>query len=113
MDKKILKKILNFRKERNWKQFHLPKNLAISLSLEASEVLELFQWTKDNHLPKEERDQLKKELADTYYWLILLAYEFSIDLDKVLEQKMIENAKKYPIKLSKGKSTKYNKLKNE
>lgn len=111
MDKKILQKILNFRKERDWEQFHLPKNLAISLSLEASEILELFQWTKDNNLPDKELNQLRKELADTYYYLLLLAHEFNVDLDEALEYKMKENTKKYPIKLSKGNATKYNKRK--
>ena len=62
-----LDKILKFQKERDWKQFHSPKNLAISLSIEASEVLELFQWTKDNKLPEDKRKALEEEIADVYY----------------------------------------------
>jgi NTP pyrophosphatase (non-canonical NTP hydrolase) len=107
---KNIKKILEFREERDWKQFHLPKNLAISLSLEANEVLELFQWSKDNNLPAERKDDLKKELADVYYWLLLFSHDMNIDLEKALEEKMEENALKYPVKKAKGKSDKYTKL---
>lgn len=105
-----LKQILEFREKRDWKQFHLPKNLAISLVLEATEVLELFQWTKDNHLPENKKKELSEELADVYYWLLLLAHDEGVDLNKALENKMKQNAKKYPVKKAKGKSTKYNKL---
>lgn len=105
-----LKKILDFRKKRNWKQFHSLKNLAISLSLEASEVLELFQWTKDNDLPKENKEELSKELADVYYWVLLLAHDANIDLSEAVKKKMKENEKKYPVKKAKGISTKYTKL---
>jgi NTP pyrophosphatase (non-canonical NTP hydrolase) len=108
--KSLLKKIIEFREERDWKQFHFPKNLAISLVLEATEVLELFQWTKNNELPKDKKEALKKELADVYYWLLLLSHDCDVDLDKALEEKMKENAKKYPIAKSKGKSTKYTEL---
>lgn len=111
MNKALLDQILAFRKKRNWKQFHLPKNLAISLNLEASEVLQLFQWSKDNQLPKENLENLKRELADVYYWLLLISHEFNIDIDKALENKMIENEIKYPVNLSRGNSNKYNKLK--
>jgi NTP pyrophosphatase (non-canonical NTP hydrolase) len=106
--KKSLEKILKFRDERDWKQFHLPKNMAISLVLEATEVLELFQWTKDNHLPAERLTELHDELADVYFWLLLTAHEFNIDLDKALAEKMKKNEHKYPVTLAKGNSTKYN-----
>lgn len=106
----IVKKILKFREDRDWKQFHLPKNLAISLVLESTEVLELFQWTKDNKLPKDKKINLKEELADVYYWLLLLAHDMNIDLDKALEEKMKKNEVNYPVSKSKGRSTKYNKL---
>ena len=108
--KKSLDRILRFREERDWKQFHLPKNLAISLSLEAAEVLELFQWTKDNRLPADRKAELTSELADVYYWLLLLAHEYSINLDTALAKKMVENARKYPVAKARGKSTKYCKL---
>ena len=67
-----LKQIKQFIKDRDWDKFHDPKNLAISLNLETAEVLELFQWTKDNNINPEKRDSLNDELADVYYWLLLL-----------------------------------------
>ena len=72
--------------------------------------MELFQWTKDNRLPRNKRAELEAELADVYYWLLLLAHEFQIDLDKALRKKMMENAKKYPVAKSRGRSTKYHRL---
>ena len=106
-----LKKILKFQKDRDWKQFHSPKNLALSLSIEASEILEIFQWTKDNNLPKDKKEKLYEELADVYYYLLLLAYETGVDLKKAFKSKMEINEKKYPIDKSKGNSKKYNELK--
>ena len=101
---------MKFQSDRDWKQFHSPKNLAISLNLEAAEVLELFQWTKDNNLPPEKKEQLAEELADTYYYLILLAHETDIDIEQAFEKKMQLNAERYPVSKSKGSSKKYNQL---
>ena len=108
--KESLEKIKQFVEERDWSQFHDPKNLAISLNLEASEVLELFQWTKDNQIDSTKLNNLKDELADVYYWLLLLADYYKIDIEKSLEEKLLKNEKKYPIEKSKGKSNKYNEL---
>jgi NTP pyrophosphatase (non-canonical NTP hydrolase) len=108
--KKNLQRILRFRKERNWKQFHLPKNLAISLCLEATEVLELFQWTKDNKLPRGKKKELEAELADVYYWLLLLSHDYGVNLEKALAKKIVENARKYPVAKARGRSTKYHQL---
>ena len=99
--------IKEFIKQRDWEQFHDPKNLAISLNLESSEVLELFQWTKDNEINKNKITNLKDELADVYYWLLLLADQYEIDIEKALEEKMKKNEEKYPIDKSKGNSEKY------
>ncbi|MFC2022647.1 nucleotide pyrophosphohydrolase [Chloroflexota bacterium] len=110
MIKDDIDKILEFQKERDWKQFHSPKNLAISLSLEASEVLELFQWTKDGNLPEERRGRLAEELADVYYYLLLLAHETGIDIKSEFQKKMEINENKYPVDKSKGTSKKYNEL---
>ena len=104
---KAIKIIKEFIKQRDWEQFHDPKNLAISLSLESSEVLELFQWTKDNEINKNKFTNLKDELADVYYWLLLLADHYDIDIDDALEEKIKKNEKKYPIDKSKGSSEKY------
>ena len=106
----LVKKIKKFIKERNWSQFHDPKNLALSLNLEASEVLELFQWTKNNEINPKRKDQLPDELADVLYWLILLAEHYDIDLLTALDQKIDKNAKKYPVEKAKGKSDKYTEL---
>lgn len=108
--KQDIEKIIKFQKERDWKQFHLPKNVAISLCLEAAEVLELFQWTKDNSLPDSKKEQLAEELADVYYYLLLLAHETNIDIRQAFEEKMKLNSSKYPIDKSKGSSKKYTEL---
>lgn len=108
---KNLKSILEFREKRDWKQFHSPKNIALSLVLEASEVLEIFQWSKNNDLPNGKKAQIKEELADVYYWLLLLSYDINIDLEKALSDKMGKNAEKYPADLVKGSSKKYTEYK--
>lgn len=105
-----LKKILQFQKERDWKQYHLPKNLAISLALESAEILEIFQWTKDNNLPTDKKEQLAEEIADAYYYLLLLAHETGIDVQKAFQNKMKINEKKYPVNKSKGSAKKYTEL---
>jgi NTP pyrophosphatase (non-canonical NTP hydrolase) len=105
--KNDLDKILKFQQERDWKQFHSPKNLAISLAIETSEILEIFQWTKNNEVPIEKKRQLSEELADVYYFLILLAHESGIDLRQAFNDKMKINEKKYPVGRAKGSSKKY------
>ena len=113
-DLEILKKeVVSFRNKRNWKQFHNPKDLAISLSLEASELLEHFQWKSVSEMEdyvKSNKKEIAKELADVLYWVLLIQNDLKIDLIKAFNEKMIENNLKYPIKKSKGKHTKYNKL---
>ena len=104
---KSIEIIKEFIKQRDWKQFHDPKNLAISLNLESSEVLELFQWTKDNEINKNKITNLTDELADVYYWLLLLADHYDIDIESALEEKIKKNEKKYPVDKSKGNSEKY------
>lgn len=106
----LLEIILDFRKEREWEQFHDLKNIAISLNLEAAEVLELFQWTKDNDIQTGKKSELADELADVYYWVLLMAHDADININKALAKKMEKNVKKYPAHKSKGKSTKYSKL---
>ena len=108
--KEDLGQILKFQSEREWKQFHSPKNLAISLALEVAEVLEVFQWSKDNNLPEDKISQFGQELADVYYYLLLLAHETGIDIGDEFKKKMELNTSKYPIDKSKGSSKKYNEL---
>lgn len=109
----LIKKIIKFRNARKWKQFHNPKDLAISLSLEASEVLEHFQWKSKEEVEeyvKINKEHIGEELADVFYWVLLMSHDLKIDIIKASENKLIKNAEKYPIKKSKGKHTKYNKL---
>ncbi len=109
----LTKLINDFCTDRDWKQFHNPKDLAISLSLEASEVLEHFQWKSAEEIQKHIKSQKKEisgELADVFYWILLISHNLDINIEKALLQKMKENNKKYPIKKAKGKHTKYNKL---
>lgn len=106
----LVKKIKEFSKNREWSQFHDPKNLALSLVLEASEVLELYQWSKNNQLNEKRAHKIKDELADVLYWLIMISNHYNIDLLDALENKMLENENKYPVEQSKGSSAKYNEL---
>lgn len=108
--KKLTDLIVDFNVKRDWKQFHNPKDLALSLTLEAAEVLELFQWKSPEEIEKfikENKKEVGKELADTFYWVLLMAYYLKIDIAKEVKTKMKENAKKYPIKKAKGKHLKY------
>jgi len=111
--KNITKKIIEFRDKRDWKQFHNPKDLAISLNLEASELLEHFQWKNENEINeylKKNKTHVAEELADIMYWVLLISNDLKIDIIKSLEIKMNKNKKKYPIKKSKGNNKKYNQL---
>jgi len=106
----LIDEIVKFRDARDWAQFHDPKNMAISLQLEASEVLELFQWTKDNQIKPGKTGEVADELADVFYWLLLLAEHYDIDLVKALSEKMKKNEAKYPVDKAKGTSAKYTEL---
>jgi NTP pyrophosphatase (non-canonical NTP hydrolase) len=107
---KSLQSVLEFLQERDWAQFSDLKNRAIDLSIEASEVLELFLWTKDNTLQEGKEEELSDELADVYYALLLLAHDANIDLNTALEKKLAKNRLKYPVEKSKGNSIKYTEL---
>ncbi len=111
--KKLTEKIIKFRDARDWKQFHNPKDSAIALLSEATEVLDLFKWRNSKELEtyaKEKKKEIGDELSDVLYWVILMAYDLNIDLPKAYEEKMKENEKKYPIEKVKGKHAKYNKI---
>lgn len=103
---KILARICEFRDARDWKQFHTPKDMAISLMLEAAEVAELFQWKRDEELGTVS-EALGKELADVLYWVVLMAHDFKIDLGEAFREKMDENEQKYPVASAKGSAKKY------
>ncbi len=106
-------KIIAFRDERDWAQFHNAKDLALSLSLEAAELLEIFQWKEGGAIAETvqaRRADISHELADVLYWALLMAHDLKIDLRGALEEKLAVNARKYPVSKAKGRSAKYDKL---
>lgn len=113
--KRILNEINKFAKDRDWDQFHSPKNLAMALSVEASELVEIFQWQeKDDYklekFKKKTYEETKEEVADIFYYLVRICEKMDINLEEAFYEKMIKNKKKYPSNKFKGQSTKYNKL---
>jgi NTP pyrophosphatase (non-canonical NTP hydrolase) len=111
--KNLTRKIIKFRDDRNWRQFHNPKDLAISLSLEAAELLEHFQWkniAEINEHIKKEKKEIAEELADILYWVLLISHDLKIDILKASELKLLKNISKYPKKKAINRHTKYNKL---
>lgn len=110
ISKETVNEVLKFRDDRDWKQFHDPKDLAISISLEASELLEIFQWSRDDVYCLDKIDKIKEELADVVNYCILMANACNLDLDKIITDKIKLNAAKYPVDKAKGTSAKYNEL---
>jgi NTP pyrophosphatase (non-canonical NTP hydrolase) len=108
--KELQKEIINFRDQRDWGQFHNPKDLAISLSLEASELLENFQWRSNEEAIEERIENIKDELADVLTYCLLLAHELNLDVEEVVKNKLQKNIRKYPVAESKGSRKKYNEL---
>ncbi|MBI5203135.1 MAG: nucleotide pyrophosphohydrolase [Elusimicrobia bacterium] len=110
---RLLRVIRDFARARDWEQFHKPKNLAMALSVEASEVVELFQWLtpeQAERLDPKRRAALADELADVYVYLLKLAERFDVDLEKAAFAKMKKNARKYPVAKAKGTAKKYSEL---
>ena len=110
MKQETIDMILKFRDDRNWKQFHNPKDLAISLSLEASELLEVFQWSGTDLECKDKLGKVKEELADVLNYCVLLASAYNLDIDQIMQDKVRQNEKKYPIEKAFGSSKKYTEL---
>ncbi len=110
MNKKIIDRILKFRNDRNWKQFHTPKDLAISISLESAELLENFQWSGKDLICKNKKEKISEELADIMIYCILMAEACKLDIDEIIKNKIAINNKKYPVSKSKGNAKKYNEL---
>ncbi len=103
----ILKQEIDqFNKERDWDQFHSPANLAKSISIEANELLECFQWDEEHY----DINEVKEELADVFNYCIQMSNKLNFDIKEIIEWKLAITAKKYPVEKAKGKSTKYNKL---
>jgi dCTP diphosphatase len=101
----VLQQLRSFVAERDWKQFHTPENLAKSISIEAAELLELFQWGSDA-----DESDIKDELADVLTYCILLADQYGLDPYELVIQKLEKTKEKYPVEKSKGKSDKYDRL---
>ncbi len=103
----ITKKLIEFRDERDWEQFHNSKDLALAISIESSELLELFLWKENEEFDKE---NLKEELADILAYALLLAEKHDINIYEILNAKVSKNAKKYPVNKAKGTAKKYTDL---
>lgn len=102
MDKyeKLVEKIIQFNKDRDWDQFHSPENLAKSISIEAGELLECFQWNDDF-----DKEAVTEEMADVFSYLINMADRLGVDLIDITDKKVDKNALKYPVEKAKGNST--------
>ena len=109
----LIKNIRQFNKERDWEQFHSPKNLAMSLAIETAEVMEFFQWLtqeESSNLPTDKKKEISEELADVIIYLVNLSDKLNIDLLKAARMKIEKNRKKYPVTKAKGNYKKYSEL---
>lgn len=105
MNKELIKKIIKFTIDRNWDQFHSLGNLAKSISIEANELLELFQWDNENI---KDIEKAKEELADVLIYCVLFASKLNINIDEIISMKLKKNEEKYPVEKVYGSSKKYN-----
>ncbi|MDO4178628.1 MAG: nucleotide pyrophosphohydrolase [Phascolarctobacterium sp.] len=106
----IQEKIVKFRDDRNWQQFHNPKDLAISLSLEAAELLEVFQWSGTDTSAQGKKEKIAEELADVMLYALLMADATGLDVKEIMLKKIARNCEKYPVEKSYGSSKKYTEL---
>lgn len=104
---KITDALIRFRNERDWEQFHNPKDLALAINVEAGELLELFLWKKPEDA---DIDRIKEELADVFAFGFLLADKYGFDIRQIVLDKISKNSEKYPVSKSKGTARKYNEL---
>lgn len=107
---KSMEKINQFRDDRNWRQFHNEKDLAISISLEASELLELFQWKQPEEVTTTQLERIKEELAGVLIYSYMMADNLNLDIDTIIEEKLEKNNQKYPVEKSKNNKEKYTEL---
>jgi len=110
----ITEKLLDFRRKRDWQQFHTPKDLAISIVLEAAELLEEFQWKRDEEvkhfLAEDGLSRVKEEIADIAIYIAIMSHDLGIDLFDEMEKKIRKNEEKYPVEKSRGHAKKYNNI---
>ena len=107
----IQNQLKEFASERDWEQFHTPKNLAMALSVESSELVEIFQWLnpEESQLPnKQQLELINSEVADIAMYLLRFCDLLDVNLERAIEEKLVKNAQKYPVTLSKGNAKKYN-----
>ena len=107
MTQETMDQVLRFRDERDWKQFHNPKDLAISICLEAAELLEVFQWSGEDTWCREKMDQIQEELADVLIYSLMMADACQLDVDAIIWEKLKRNAEKYPADTVRGSKEKY------
>ena len=110
MNNELRDKIIKFRDDRNWSQFHNPKDLAISLSLESSELLEVFQWKTSEEAINKSLPEMEEELADIIIYSILFADVIGVDIERIVLDKLEQNNNKYPVDKAFGKNDKYTDL---
>ena len=104
----LKKKIKEFIQARDWEQYHAPKNLAMAMSVEAAEIVEIYQWKEnDQALNPEEVEELRQEIGDVLVYMLELADKYGIDIIQAAKDKMVLNEKKYPVEKVKGKAWKY------
>lgn len=103
--RELTEKVVEFTRERDWDQFHSPENLAKSISIEAGELLECFQWNNDYN-----KEEVCEELADVFTYCIMMADKLNVNPEEIILKKLDKTRKKYPVEKAKGVSTKYNKL---
>ena len=113
MTQDTINEVLKFRDDRDWKQFHNPKDLAISISLEAAELLEEFQWSAEDVVCTDKIDKIREELADVVNYCILMADACGLDLDEIVREKVKLNNEKYPVEKAFGSKEKYTELKDK
>ena len=106
MKQETKERIRKFSEDRDWDQFHSPANLAKSISIEANELLECFQWDENNY----DINEVKEELADVLVYCRNMLDKLNLDEDEIINDKMTKNEEKYPVSKAKGKADKYNKL---
>ena len=106
MKEETVKRILKFTEDRDWDQFHTPANLAKSISIEANELLECFQWSDDGY----DINEVKEELADVLVYCVDMLDKLGLDEDEIINAKMDKNEAKYPVEKARGNARKYNKL---
>lgn len=110
MTQETINQVLKFRDDRNWKQFHNPKDLALSISLEAAELLEVFQWSGSDTACESKKDKIREELADVLNYCILMADVCGLDMDEIVQEKIKRNNAKYPVEKAKDSAKKYDEL---